>query len=185
MKRFFLALVFLLFATTQARALLPIGIYGGIRGGTSDSNSELKINNNFIKGSSSPFASVNAGVKLFKLRGEVEYLYRYNALEFAINSNKKEVSTSQIMANVYYDFFSFLLVSLYVNGGVGVNKIDSSIISSYSKNILSAGLGVSVSLLLLNIDVGYRYFNFGDIKIGNNKLKHESHDVYLGLRLGI
>jgi opacity protein-like surface antigen len=186
MKRLFLVLFFLLIATTQVQALLPIGIYGGVRGGIGGSNSEAKVDaSNFVKGSSSPFASINGGVKFLKLRGELEYLYRYNAVELALSSNKKESSTKQIMANVYYDFFDFLLVSLYVNGGVGTNKIDSSVIKNYSKSIWSVGLGASVSLLLMKIDVGYRYFNLGNIEVGANKLKQESHDIYLGLRMGL
>ncbi|MDR0572067.1 MAG: hypothetical protein LBG48_04420 [Rickettsiales bacterium] len=188
-KKFLAGLLFTLFIASNANAL-PIGIYAGARGGINTNSLDNKVDaNNFIKGNSNPFVSLNAGVKFLKLRGEFEYIYRYNALDLAVSGGEKEASIKQTMVNVYYDFFSFLIFSLYVNGGVGQNKITSSLISSYDKTVWSAGLGASISLLIFKIDVGYRYFDMGNISLvpplnAMGSIKQESHDVYLGLRIG-
>jgi opacity protein-like surface antigen len=185
-----MGLLFASFLATNANAL-PIGIYVGARGGVNTTDLNNKVDaDNFIKGQTNPFASANAGIKFLKLRGEFEYIYRYNALDLAVSgAESKETSIKQAMVNVYYDFFSFFIFSLYVNGGIGQNKISSQIISSYDKTVWSAGLGATMSLLIFKIDLGYRYFDMGKISFVSpfdslGGIEQKSHDVYLGLRLG-
>ncbi|MDR2760559.1 MAG: hypothetical protein LBB09_01795 [Rickettsiales bacterium] len=186
MKKIFLSLVLALLITAEAGAsLLPVGLYVGARGGVGNNVADTKINSaSAIKGETSPFASANAGVRFLKLRGEFEYMRRFNAISLTTGGSKKEAASEQMMANLYYDVFDFLFLGFYINGGIGANKISASIVDSYDKRVWSAGFGASVSLLIFTADIGYRYFDLGSVKILGKSSKQESHDVYVGLRVG-
>jgi opacity protein-like surface antigen len=186
MKKVFFALLLLsLVATEVGASLLPVGVYVGARGGVGNNKTDTKISTtSMVEGKTNPFASANVGVRFLKLRGELEYIHRFNAIHVAMSGGKKEAASRQIMANLYYDVFDFLFLGFYVNGGVGTNKIDMALVDKYDKRVWSAGFGVDASLLIFTVDLGYRYFDLGSVKILGKNSKQESHDVYLGLRMG-
>ena len=178
-----LLVLFSVFCLTNAHAILPISIYGGLRGGSASSETTKKdVSGNRFNLKDKPFLGANVGIKLFDLRGELEYIYRYNVLENKINSHSSSGSIQQTVVNVYYDVFSFVIGDLYVNAGLGKNTINSSAISSYKKATWDVGFGAKFSLLLLDLEVGYRYFDMGEIKNkAGMKNSLDSHDIYFGV----
>ena len=189
MKKFLFSLLFLVSVNT-ANAL-PLGLYWGIRGGMSMQGSDvsqisdLKIENE----KSDYFASVNAGIRFLRLRGELEYSYRpesTNILDKVLGKSDSVDSTS-LMANLYYNVIELPFINIYVNGGIGNTKFDGSKDLRTSNNFTwLAGVGVNLSLLnIANVDVGYRYVDMGDIDFRTKEsVSKDVHDIYVGLRFG-
>ena len=174
MKKLFILFCFVVYFLflNSANALLPVGINGGLRIGNSFNN--VKSIRNDTKNDSKLFVAPSIGIKLFSLRGEVEYIYRDKFLKINDTSAKAE----SIMFNLYYNFFDLYLAKLYVNGGYGNTKFSCG---SENKNngTYSVGFGANISLFdTMNIDVGYKYMDMGKI----NSTRVDSHDIYFGLR---
>lgn len=188
-NKFLLVAICMLFLPLKAHALLPAGIYYGFKGGvnTVAKDNKISTSNLDIKGGN-PFVAADIGIRLLDFRFEVEYAYRYNFSEYKYNNKSKDISAQNIMGNVYYNFIDLSLVKLYVNGGIGETKFSGgSIVKKNDSFTWNAGLGANVSLLnVLNLDVGYRYVDMGDLEIKNSKTKvaQKSHDIYAGLRFG-
>ena len=76
MKKIILSIISLLFISTNAHAILPFGIYYGIKGGITMQNESIKkiiLNNEETKNKKDNyFASANVGIKFLKFRGELE-----------------------------------------------------------------------------------------------------------------
>jgi opacity protein-like surface antigen len=176
MKKIFILFSFVscLLFVNSANALLPVGMSFGLRGGNSFSSIK-NVSTNTSKDSKF-FIAPNLGIKLFSLRGEVEYIYRHNFLKVNNTSTKAEST----MFNLYYNFFSLYFAKLYVNGGYGTTKFSLNS-TNKSNNTYSVGIGANLSFFdTVNIDAGYRYMDMGKI----NSTKMDSHDVYVGLRFG-
>ncbi len=176
MRRIFILFSFVIcfLFLNSANALLPVGISGGLRVGNSFNS--IKNAKNGMKDDGSLFVAPNIGVKLFSLRGELEYIYRDKFLKVADHSAKAE----SVMFNLYYNFFDLYLAKLYVNGGYGNTKFSCNG-DKKNNNTYNVGLGANISLFdIVNVDAGYRYVNMGKV----NSARIDSHDIYVGLRFG-
>lgn len=176
MRRIFILFSFVIcfLFLNSANALLPIGINGGLRIGNSFNS--IKNAKNGMKDDASLFVAPSIGVKLFSLRGELEYIYRDKFLKVANHSTKAE----SVMFNLYYNFFDLYLAKLYVNGGYGNTKFSCNG-DKENNNTYDVGLGANISLFdAVNIDAGYRYVNMGKV----NSTRIDSRDIYVGLRFG-
>lgn len=189
MKKILFSLFFLI--SVSAANALPVGIYWGVRGGISTQGSNVsEINDLKIENEESDyFASVNAGVRFLRLRGELEYSYRPESTNIVdrILGKSNSVDSMSLMANLYYNVIELPFINVYVNGGIGDTKFDGSKDLRTSNNFTwLAGAGVNLSLLnVANLDVGYRYVDMGDIEFSNKKsVSKDVHDIYIGLRFG-
>ncbi len=190
LKNILLILTLTIFIPLKANAILPVGIYYGIRGGLNTTNKDNKINQiKLDTKSGKPFASVNAGIRLLSFRFEAEYAYRYNFTTYE-NPKSKKINAQNIMGNVYYNFLDLPLLKFFVNGGIGDTKFSGcSGIDNKDNFTWNAGFGVNVSLFnTINLDVGYRYVDMGELKVKNGsdlvKLNQRAQDIYAGLRFG-
>ena len=191
MKRIILSLVAFLFISANAHAILPFGIYYGVKGGLTmqDENfKEVVLNNEETKNKKNNYvASASIGVRFTKLRAELEYTIRPETTKLVSLIQNKDVMAQNVMGNLYYNFLELPFVKLYVNGGVGDTKFTgASAIESKDNFTWSAGLGVNLSLLnIANVDVGYRYVDMGTLEFKNGeKNDKQAHDIYVGLRFG-
>lgn len=191
MKKIILSLVAFLLISTNAHAILPFGIYYGIKGGVTmqDENfKEVVLNNEETKNKKNNYvASASVGIRFTKLRAELEYTIRPETTKLVSLIQNKDVMAQNVMGNLYYNFLELPFVKLYVNGGVGDTKFTgASAIESKDNFTWSAGLGVNLSLLnIANVDVGYRYVDMGELEFKNGeKNDKQAHDIYVGLRFG-
>lgn len=190
LQKILLILVATVFLPIKAHALLPVGIYYGIKGGinTAGSDSKLPTSEELDLKGGNPFAAANVGLKLLDFRFELEYAYRYKFNKYNNGIKEKNINAQNLMANAYYNFLELPLLKFYINGGVGNTKFSGvSGIKNEDNFTWNAGLGVNFSLIdIINLDVGYRYVDMGDLEIKNNNLKlaQKSHDIYAGLRFG-
>lgn len=184
MKKIILTIILML-NIGIANAALPIGGYVGIRGGASVKGQEETKDTYKIKSEKSPMASVNAGVRLGSLRGELEYLYRYKVQSIKFNNGSdKDVSSKSVMGNMYYNALSLPFLRLYINAGVGYTDFSTNIIKDGSFTY-SLGFGVSLTMAeFFSIDAGTRYFDMGKAEINGQKTRLYANDLYLGFRFG-
>lgn len=168
-----------------ANAALPIGGYVGLRGGLSVKSQDLTKGDFKLESEASPFVSANAGIRLLKFRGELEYIYRNKIQEIKLSTKSKDVSTTSLMANLYYNVISIPFARLYINGGLGYTDFSTNYINTNNTFTYSLGLGASFTLAeAFSIDAGYRYFDMGKVKISGRKDRIYANDLYVGLRFG-
>ena len=188
MKKIFIILtLFFITSINNAHAILPIGGYVGARGGISLKNQDKNLNNVKIDSTSNPSIGINAGVRFLRLRGELEYLYRYKNQNLkSFNGSTSQLNSNSLMGNLYYNVFDVPFVKIFVNGGVGYTSFNSNIPSNTNGNFTyNLGLGTTLSLAdVISVDAGYRYFDMGDIKIGTRQSHIYANDIYVGLRFG-
>ena len=120
--------------------------------------------------------------------------------EDSISSSKGEFEYTSYMFNIYWDMVRGGWFTPYLNGGVGLTELEHTF--SYHNKVVSGdgtviqddsgsdsfkktrftwsvGGGLSANLTSrMNLDVGYRYFDFG--KLGGAQI--HSHEVYGGIR---
>ncbi|MDR3079245.1 MAG: hypothetical protein LBU15_04405 [Rickettsiales bacterium] len=190
MKKFipyFVMLILLPFATARdSRALLPVGLYVGARG-TADTRissrtSAIDLEPGFI-GS----GSFIAGLRLFSFRVDLEYAlgaFRTNDIDISILGHS-------LLGNVYYNLFDSILLKLYLNGGAGRTTFaHSSLLEDEAETFTSSftwlvGAGVTFSLFnVVNLDIGYRFMDFGNPQLDYCDDDWTSSTVYLALRFG-
>ena len=96
MKRIFILFTLCcLFLINNANAGLPLGAYIGFKGSYSSGLSSISVDNILSLGDSDnpAFFSVSAGVRLLKLRGELEYTKRYHMQTLTLHDgNTKDLS---------------------------------------------------------------------------------------------
>lgn len=116
-----------------------------------------------------------------------------------ISSSKGEFDYTSYMFNIYWDLSPYTWFTPYLSAGVGVSELeynysyrDAVVIGgetvqdvtgsdSYKKTRFTWSVGAGLSAKMtnrLNLDVGYRYFDFG--KLGKGQI--HNHEVYGGLR---
>lgn len=188
-KIFILFTLCFLSIINNASAGLPLGAYIGVKGSYSSGLSSISVDNILSLGDSDnpAFFSVSAGVRLLKLRGELEYTKRYHMQTLTLNDGStKDLSNDSIMANLYYNFLELPFIRLYVNGGIGTTKYSTNYVTNSPTFSYSAGAGVTLTLAdTTSFDIGYRYFNMGDIELlDSRKVDMHSNDVYISLRMG-
>ncbi len=184
-KCFLFVALFLGLFLSSANALLPIGVYGGIRAGenlgrhSSNKNSFTKFDDSSLS------ASAVAGVKLLDFRFELEYTYKMNAGIIGTNTNDKKFDVDFKMFNVYYNFFEFLMFKLYANAGFGKYGVKTSLIEKDDDKVWNAGLGANFSLFdVLNVDAGVRHVELGKMKFAQQSNKLSFEEIYAGIRFG-
>ncbi len=137
-------------------------------------------------------ASGAVGYRYEHFRAELEYIWRdKNDGNLAAFSDAKFESQSYMFV-VYYDFFPYSWFTPFVNAGIGWTDSKLTINNSTTRTsnkidntnfTWSLGAGISAKVTnRLNIDVGYRYFDMGDLDMYNGKTNVTDQEVYLGLR---
>lgn len=191
----FLAIAMFITGLSNAHAILPVGAYMGIRGGVAfDSSDTMKDNIKSFKidGKNSTSLGADVGIRFMDLRGELEYIHRFDALKLEGAIGNKNISSNTVMANLYYNVLDFYLLKFFVNGGLGYTTISSSSVKQKDNLTWSLGFGGEISMAnLINFEVGYRYLDMGSVKIkdsnllaNNISLNQASHDIYIGVRVG-
>ncbi len=125
-------------------------------------------------------------------RGELEYIWRKKNNKNLGGVSDVSFKSQSLMLVVYYDFFPYSWFTPFVNAGVGYtnNKLDIAIPVVGAKYKVkgdnftwSLGAGISAKMTnRLNIDLGYRYYDMGDLDTLNAKTETSDHEVYMGVR---
>ena len=112
MKKIILSLVAFLLISTNAHAILPFGIYYGIKGGVTmqDENfKEVVLNNEETKNKKNNYvASASVGIRFTKLRAELEYTIRPETTKLVSLIQNKDVMAQNVMGNLYYNFLELV-----------------------------------------------------------------------------
>lgn len=126
-------------------------------------------------------------------RAELEYIWRKkNDKTIADGISDISFKSKSYMFVVYYDFLPYTWFTPFVNAGIGYTKNKLSI----HNNIVDVGykakgndftwsIGAGVSAKITNrwnMDLGYRYYDMGDLDTLNGKTKVDAHEVYMGAR---
>ncbi|NTV92334.1 MAG: porin family protein [Chlorobiaceae bacterium] len=128
------------------------------------------------------------GLESGKIRFEGEAGYQKNGVKNIDNLN---VSILTFMVNGYVDLklpMSPVTPFLTAGAGVASAKADGFGFDDDSSTVLAgqvgAGAGFSVAPFV-KIDLKYRYFMASDAEFDHEKLSIDSHNVMLGLRVGL
>src|SRR5574344_1753581 len=119
----------------------------------------------------------------FRLEGE--YVWRDSTddsyTEGATTYNS-EFETSSYMANIYWDLSPYTWFTPYLSAGLGMTDISYSVnANDYDEDNFTWSVGGGLSAQVtnrFNIDLGYRYYDMGDLGEANI----HTHEVYSGLR---
>lgn len=126
------------------------------------------------------------------LRTELEYTYRdeySDRQEYGNTGTFRDAAleAESYMANAYIDFMPDYIISPFISGGIGYTNLKLSTKTtgrqarSWDESNLTWSLGGGLSLRLnkcLNLDMGYRYLDMGEIEEANMN----AHEYYAGLR---
>ncbi len=133
-----------------------------------------------------PFAMA-LGLRIRHFRVEAEYSFATKA-----EYEKYEQETDVVSAQAYYDVPFNSPIRPFVNFGVGRHKTDIKEAKTLKTNgfdetrkgwMWNMGAGVTWSISnAVNIDIGYRYMDIGDIKTQNGTIKTTHHFAYIGWR---
>lgn len=125
------------------------------------------------------------GIRMFKVRAELEYIYGDNFANLKSDGYKK-LDSNTMVVNLYYNFFDLNLVKLYLNAGLGTSKLKSSALEKNKDNFTwLTGFGGNISLLeTVNLDMGYRYFDMGNIKTKKTSRSINKQEIYAAIRFG-
>lgn len=181
------------------------GIYLAVRGGGSNPtiDDDSKGSNRFDIGGTDLMLSGALGYRYEYFRAEVEYIWRdtnedsktiviHDAdLERDITSKSKgEFDYTSYMFNIYWDLSPYTWFTPYLNAGIGWTELEYNFTynngteggsDSYKKDRFTWSVGGGLSAKMtnrLNLDIGYRYFDFG--KLGDGQI--HNHEFYGGLR---
>ncbi|MBR2273788.1 MAG: porin family protein [Alphaproteobacteria bacterium] len=192
-----------LLATTSICAAMPAyagcdGFYLAGRGGVA--NYEVDDNRSNVRDDATDYvidkdrfmASGALGYRYSHFRAEIEYVWRRKNKETIIGLNKAEFKSHSYMFVVYYDFFPNYWFTPFIDAGVGYtrNKLRFRNITADTKysikdNSFTWSLGAGLSAKLTNhwnLDVGYRYYDMGDLSMHNGRTDITDHEVYMGVR---
>lgn len=174
-----------LFSSSYAYAALPIGAYVGAGGGVSVNTNSKKGDSFKIDSNTSPFVNLNVGLRFLRIRGELEYIYRYENQNIKMENDDKRISSSSVMGNLYYNFIEIPFFRIYLNGGLGYTDFNSNIVKDDGNFSYSLGFGAGFTIFeAFTLNVGYRYHDMGRSEILNKKVHFYSNDVYVGIRVG-
>jgi len=132
------------------------------------------------------------GYRYKHFRTELEYIWRRKNSEKIANITKAQFKSHSYMFVVYYDFFPYSWFTPFVNAGVGYtrnklnfrNRIVNVSYTAKDNNFTwSLGAGLSAKLTnRWNLDVGYRYYDMGELSEHKGKTDVDDHEIYAGLR---
>ena len=137
-------------------------------------------------------ASGAIGYRYKHFRGELEYIWRRKNKETVIGVSEAKFQAQSYMFVLYYDFFPYYWFTPFVNAGVGYthnrikyrDKVANTSFSSKDDNFTwSLGAGISAKLTnRLNLDIGYRYYDVGELSFHNGKADATDQEIYAGFR---
>lgn len=131
------------------------------------------------------------GYRYEHFRAAAEYTWRKKNEGYITSYTKGKFKSQSYMFVVYYDFFPYSWFTPYVDAGIGWTNHKMSLNNRFSSQIKmdednftwSLGAGISAKLTnRWNIDVGYRYYDMGDLDEYNGKTSVTDQEVYVGLR---
>ena len=140
----------------DSNALLGFGAYTGLK-------LNYSIDNNKFNNNSGISFGVLGGIRLFDLRADLEY-----------NMLGKAIDQSKIIAKPVFDNNETIFTK---------NLISSKIDNSFSWSI-GGGITLSPLMDILNFDLGYKYIDFGKLKIDNTSKNITNHMLYFAIRFG-
>ena len=130
------------------------------------------------------------GYRYQHFRGELEYVWRKKNTTHVTEFTDAKFKSDSYMFVVYYDFFPYTWFTPFVNAGLGYtrNKLDINNFGTPYKvkgNNFTWSLGAGISAKVtnrFNVDLGYRYYDMGDLSTYNGKTDLTDQEIYLGLR---
>lgn len=132
------------------------------------------------------------GYRYKHFRAELEYIYRKKNSKQITEFTKGSFRSPSYMFVVYYDFFPYTWFTPFVNAGVGYTRSklrfsNSTVDVDYKikENAFTWSLGAGISAKVtnrLNVDLGYRYYDMGELSTFNGKTDLDDQEIYLGLR---
>lgn len=181
------------------------GFYLGARAGVvkhkmenPDAGGTANSNDNFDK---TKFMMSGAlGYRYNYVRAELEYVWRDKVNQTLVGSDvtaKQNFRTNSYMLNGYIDLAPYHWITPYIGAGIGYSKLKynshyivndsgrtfAGLHHDKNKFTWSVGGGLSVKVTnRFNVDAGYRYYDFGDLKQGDEKTGVKAHEVYGGVR---
>lgn len=133
-----------------------------------------------------PFA-VALGLRIRYFRLEAEYSFATKA-----KYDRYEQETDVVSGQLYYDIPFKSSIRPFVNFGAGRHSTNIKEEKTLTQNgfkekrkgwMWNAGAGVTWNISnAVNVDLGYRYVDIGDLKTQNGTIKTEHHFVYIGWR---
>lgn len=207
-KHFLALFAFIGFMTGTASSVSAScdGPYLAIRGGVAnhtlgDKDENIATDKKLDIDDNSAMISGALGYRYKYFRVEAEYIYRetsenrkYNVAETPsgrklVTSHSAEFSSESYMANIYWDISPYTMFTPYVSAGIGITSLEYTFkmndsygnVAKYSEDNFtwSVGGGLSAQVTTrFNIDLGYRYFDMGELDSG----AVHNHEVYGGLR---
>ena len=180
MKKIALILLILLMATPVFAAKpLRSGIYIGAKTGAMRVNMkrEGKKRDDVVF----PFA-LALGLRIRHFRIEAEYSFATKA-----ERDSYEQQTDIVSGQVYYDVPFKSAIRPYVNFGMGRHstKVKEAKLFNDTRRGWAWNLGAGVTWNVsnaVNIDLGYRYIDIGDLKTQTGTIKTSHHFAYIGWR---
>ena len=186
MKKIALVLLVVLMATPVFAAKpLRSGLYIGAKTGAMRVN--MKREGEKEDDIVFPFA-LSLGMRIRHFRLEAEYSFGTKA-KF---ENGYEQETEVVSGQLYYDIPFKSAIRPFVNFGIGRHSTRIKEIKTLTRNGFKetrkgwkwdVGAGVTWNISnAVNIDLGYRYLNIGNLKTQNGTMKTQHHFVYIGWR---
>jgi len=127
-----------------------------------------------------PFA-IALGLRLRHFRVEAEYMFAT-----AAKMKGYEQETNAFSAQVYYDIPFKSPIRPFFNAGIGRHNTrikEGNFKDDRHGTAWNVGGGVTWNLSnAVNLDLGYRYFDIGDLKTRTGTVKTSHHFIYLGWR---
>lgn len=137
-------------------------------------------------------ASGALGYRYKHFRGELEYIWRKNNSDLIAGYTEGKFKSHSYMFVVYYDFFPYSWFTPFINAGIGYSRTKLSLYNTtvdvghkIKENGLTWSLGAGISAKLTNrwnLDVGYRYYDMGELSVYNGDTTVDNQEVYVGLR---
>jgi len=170
-----------LFLSEAALAAAPLrsGVYVGSKTGAM--RTEMKKDGKRSEDFVFPFA-VALGLRLRHIRVEAEYTFATTA-----KKGDYEQKTETMFAQIYYDLPFKSPIRPYFNAGGGrhTTKIEEKNVFKERRKGWAYNVGAGVTWNVsnaVNIDIGYRYLDIGDLKTRTGTIKTKHHVAYIGWR---
>lgn len=137
-------------------------------------------------------ASGALGYRYNHFRGELEYVWRKKNSATVAGITEGKFKSESYMFVVYYDFFPYSWFTPFVNAGLGYTRsklsfhnkiVDAGYQAKDDSFTWSLGAGISAKVTnRFNIDLGYRYYDMGELSQFNGKTDVTDQEIYVGLR---
>jgi len=158
-----------------------------------DNKGEISnIVSNYIVDKKLFIANGGFGYRYGHFRTEFGYIWRKDNRRGVGDYYRGRLKSYSYMFIVYYDFFPNYWFTPFVDAGAGYTKhklrlnsaqTDLAYSSDDGNFTWSLGAGISAKLTnRLNFDVGYRYYDLGDLSVRTGKAAINTQEVYTGLR---